>query len=136
MTFDQTIDEAFPAVDPGIEPFGSRVLVQIRAAKSKSKGGIHLPEETRQTIQHNSQVARVVAVGPLAFKNRDTMKEWPEGAWCKPGDFVRIPKFGGDRYEVLIGKKVEDGVTTFAIFDDLNIIARITCDPLSVITFV
>ena len=29
--------EAFPVVDPGVEPYGSRVLVQIRTPKKKSK---------------------------------------------------------------------------------------------------
>ena len=35
-------DEAFPPCDPGIMPFGSRVIVQIRTPKTQTKGGIIL----------------------------------------------------------------------------------------------
>ena len=42
MTYEETMKEAFPDVDPGIQPFGSRVLVQIRTAKTKTSGGIIL----------------------------------------------------------------------------------------------
>ena len=30
------IDEAFPPIDAGVKPFGSRVLCQIRLAKKKT----------------------------------------------------------------------------------------------------
>ena len=36
------LEEAFPSVEPGLIPFGSRVLVQIRSAKKTSAGGIIL----------------------------------------------------------------------------------------------
>ena len=52
MTFDveQTLDEAFPQVDPMIKPLGARILVQLRAVKEKmSSAGILLPEETKET---------------------------------------------------------------------------------------
>ena len=45
--------ECFPTIDPGIEVQGDRVLVQLRREKNKSKGGILLVEETRQTIKYN-----------------------------------------------------------------------------------
>ena len=43
------VNEAFPSVEPGLVPFGSRVLVQIRSAKKTSSGGIILHSETRET---------------------------------------------------------------------------------------
>ena len=93
-----TIEEAFPTADPGAIPFGNRVLVQIRTPKKKSRGGIELIPEAVETELWNTQVARVVTLGPVAFRNRDTLEPWPEGDWCKPGDFVRVPKYGGDRW--------------------------------------
>lgn len=130
---DQSLEEAFPSVDPGLIPYGSRVLVQARSPKAKTKGGIILTAETQATIQWNTQVGKVIAVGPAAFKNRDTLQLWPEGEWCKPGEFVRVGKYGGDRFEV----PLQDGsVAIFTIFDDLQIIGKITCDPLQVIAFV
>ena len=97
----ESLEEAFPDVSPGITAFGARVLVQIRTPKQRSKGGIILGNETRETELWNTQVAKVIQVGPLAFRNRDTLAQWPEGDWCKPGDFVRVPKYGGDRWMVV-----------------------------------
>ena len=64
---------------------------QPKAAKKKTKGGIILTSETRETDAWNTQIAKVLRVGELAFKNRTTMERWPEGNWCEPGDFVRVP---------------------------------------------
>ena len=125
--------EAFPDVHPGIQPFGSRVLVQIRTPRRVSRGGIILSAETQDTEKWNTQVAKVISVGPLAFKNRDTQKTWPEGEWCEPGDFVRVPKYGGDRWEVPVNR---NDSAMFVIFNDLDIIGRVVGDPLAVKAFI
>jgi co-chaperonin GroES (HSP10) len=126
--------EAFPDVEPGATPFGSRVLVQFRTPKKTSKGGIILTAETVETEKWNTQVAKVVAIGPLAFRSRDKKTEWPEGAWAHPGDFVRVSKYGGDKWEVPIPGSVE--LATFAIFNDLDLIAKVTEDPLTMKAFI
>jgi co-chaperonin GroES (HSP10) len=126
--------EAFPAVDPGLDPLGSRVLVQMRTPKKRSAGGLFLPPETREIEAPNTQVAKVIAVGALAFKNRDTGAPWVEGAWCGPGEYVRVPKYGGDRWEVPVTNSDERAL--FVLFNDMEIIGRITCDPLSVIAYI
>lgn len=128
------IDEAFPAVDPGIKPLGSRVLVQIRAPKSKSQGGIILHNDTKETEKWNTQIAKVISFGPLAFKNRDTMQPWPEGDWVQPGEFVRVPKYGGDRWEVPRDKNEEPAL--FVIFNDLDLVGVVTGDPLKIRAFI
>lgn len=125
--------EAFPEADCGVIPFGSRVLVQIRTPKTKTKGGIILTRDTVDTEKWTTQVAKVISVGPLAFKNRNTQESWPEGDWCKPGDFVRVPKYGGDRWEVPISR---DDSAMFVIFNDLDIIGQVTGDPLTVKAFI
>ena len=127
-----SIEDAFPEIDPGIIPFGSRILVQVRVAKKKTAGGIVMPDEVRKTEAANTQVSRVVAMGPLAFKNRNTMEAWPEGAWCNVGDFVRTPKYGGDRWTVV---HKEDEEVEFVIFNDLDIVGRVTTDPLKIRAF-
>jgi co-chaperonin GroES (HSP10) len=128
-----SIDEAFPAVDPGVKPFGSRVLCQIRLAKKKTKGGIILTGDTKDTETWNTQVAKVVAVGDLAFKNRNTQEPWPEGSWATPGDFVRVPKYGGDKWTVKID---DDQEVIFVILNDLDLIGVVTGDPLAMKAFV
>lgn len=124
------LDDAFPACDPGVQPFGSRVLVQIRTPKRKSKGGIIITDEARETDHYNTQVGKVIAVGELAFKNRNTQEPWPEGSWCVPGDYIRAPKYGGDRWSVTTQIDGEKTEIVFVILNDLDLIGKITGDPL------
>ena len=127
------LDEAFPPCDAGVRPFGSRILVQIRTPKTKTKGGIILTGDTKDTETWNTQVAKVVAVGDLAFKNRNTQEPWPEGSWATPGDFVRVPKYGGDKWTVKID---DDQEVIFVILNDLDLIGVVTGDPLAMKSFV
>lgn len=125
------LDEFFPAIDPGILPSGSRVLVQIRTPRTKSKSGLVFVTETKEIDKWNQQLGRVVALGPLAFCNRDTGQPWTEGAWCDPGDFVRAVKWGGDRWEVPIPGR-PDETAMFLICNDLDVIGTVTGDPLEI----
>ena len=92
MTYEDAMAEAFPAAEAGIQPFGSRVLVQIRSPKQRTASGIILDVGSRDTEKWNTQVAKVISIGPLAFKNRNTMASWPEGSWCVEGEYVRVAK--------------------------------------------
>ena len=125
--------EAFPDVDPGALPVGGRILVQWRAvAERVSAGGLILPEETKETEKWNTQVAKVISMGSLAFKKRDTLEPWPEGTWIEVGDYVRMPKWGGDRWEVPFKHGLTEGKALFSIFNDHEVIAKVTGDPLKV----
>ena len=134
MTYEDAIAEAFPAVDAGIRPFGSRVLIQIRTPKKMSRGGIILDVGTQDTEKWNTQIGKVVAMGPLAFKSRNDMKTWPEGEWCKAGEHVRVAKYGGDRWEVKVPDT--DDSAMFVIFNDLDILGQVTGDPLAIKAFI
>ena len=129
-----TLEDAFPNVDPGHRAFGERVLVQLKTASSKTKGGIELVKETTDTESDNCQVARVVDIGAVAFKNRETLVPWPEGAWVTVGMYVRVPKYGGDRFYVPIPGKNEKAV--FVFFRDGDMIGEVTGDPLSVVAYI
>lgn len=129
------LEDAFPNIDFGVTPLGSRVLVQIRLPKEKTAGGIILSDYSKETEQDNTQVAKVIAVGPLAFRNRETMKPWPEGAWCKPGDYVFVPKYAGSRWRRKAPNR-KDMKVEFVIFDDLNMVGLVEGDPLAVEAYV
>lgn len=133
-TFENAMIEAFPAVNAGIQPFGSRVLIQIRTPKKVSRGGIILDTGTQDTEKWNTQVGKVISLGPLAFKNRNDMSPWPEGDWCTVGEFVRVAKYGGDRWEVKVPDSDESAM--FVIFNDLDIIGQVTGDPLAIKAFI
>jgi co-chaperonin GroES (HSP10) len=124
----QSMEEAFPEVDPGVQPLGGRVLVQMRRSVKKTSSGIVLVSETNDTVKWNQQTAKVVALGPLAYRNRETLAPWAEGAWIQKGDFVRVPRWNGDRIEV----RVKDSEpVVFVTFNDHEIIAKVTVDPLT-----
>ena len=127
--------DAFPAVKVPYRPLGSTVFVQLRLPPLELTGMFEVNDEDRRTERDNQQVGKVVAVGPLAFKRRDTGELWPEGSWCKVGDFVYVPKYQGDRCRVkhkrVLTKVSESGRETkeivvddleFALFKDLAIL--------------
>jgi co-chaperonin GroES (HSP10) len=130
--------EAFPAVDPGAKPLGARVLVQLRRTKKTvTSMGIVLVSETKETEKWQNMVAKVIDIGPLAFKKRDTMEPWPEGSWCEVGDYLRVPKWGGDRWEVPVpGEAKEEDPALFMVLNDHEIIAKLTGDPLAMKAFI
>ena len=129
---------AFPSVEPGAKPLGGRILVQLRRTKKRTTGaGIILVEETKETEKWNNMVARVIEIGPLAFKHRETMLPWPEGSWCEAGDYIRVPKWGGDRWEVKVpGEDDLEDPALFMVLNDHEVIAKVTGDPLAMRAFI
>ncbi len=128
-----SIEAAFPNVGPGLKPFGDKVILQIRTAMKQTKGGLYVPEESRDTEQWNTQVGKVISLGPVAFKNRDTLQPWPEGDWVKPGVYVRCPKYGGDRWEVPVPNSLDPAL--FVVFRDIELVGEIDGDPLEMVAF-
>lgn len=138
-----TLEEAFPVVDPLMKPLGSAVLVQMRKAKRVSAGGILLPGETQDWDASKTRVGKVIAMGPLAYKKRDSLEPWPEGAWVKVGDFVRVPLHAGiDGWKISVGVFKDHSGTDrhdwvqFNTFNDHDIKQLIKGDPLDVVDYV
>ena len=129
---EEEMKAAFPDVDPAFVPLGNRVLVQLRSARTVSRGGIILTGDTTETEKWNTQVAKVRAIGQLAFRNNTTLEPWPEGDWCKIGDFVRIPKFLQDKWEI----KFDDHDVLFMLVSDTSILAKCTGNPLDVKAYI
>ena len=128
----QELKWAFPDVSPGQKPFGGRVVVQLRRIKKTTASKIILVAETKETEKWQNMIGRVVEIGPLAFKNRETMESWPEGSWASVGDYVRVPKWGGDRWEREVpNEEGNEDPVLFMTINDHELIARVTDDPLS-----
>jgi co-chaperonin GroES (HSP10) len=129
---------AFPSVDPGALPLGGRILVQLRRSKKKAtSAGIILIEETKETEKWQNMVAKVLAIGPIAFKHRDTMQPWPEGTWIDIGDYIRVPKWGGDRWEVKVPNEDDfEDPALFMVLNDHEVIAKLTGNPLAMKAFI
>lgn len=146
----QDLANAFPVVDCGHEPLAEFVIVQIRRARARTAGGIELIEDSRKTENDNTQVAKVVAIGPLAFTKRSSGEPWPGGAWYDVGSFVRCPKYGGDRWQIsatvteperkvgsmIVPAKTYTDTVEFALFKDLDIRMKVTGNPLAVKAYI
>lgn len=133
-TYKNDLEWAFPEIDPGASPLGGRVLLQMRRVKMKSEGGIVLVNETKELEKWNSQIAKVRAVGPLAFRKRNTLELWDEGVWASPGEYVRVPKYGGDRWEVPVEGEEEPAL--FVVFNDYELIAKVHGNPLEIRAYI
>ncbi len=127
------LQEAFPDIIPPYYPVGFLILVQIRSPKKKAKS-IILVDETRDREKYQTQTALVRAMGPAAYKNRTTLDPWPEGNWCRPGQFVRVPMYGGDRVAVKYG--TGDDEALFMAMKDGDVIGIVTGDPLAIKTLI
>ena len=113
----------------------SRSKCRPSSVRKTAKGSrIILVDETKENEKWQNMIGKVIAVGPLAFKNRDTMASWPEGSWAEIGDFVRVPKWGGDRWERTIAG--DDSPVLFMTINDHELISRVTDDPLSFNVFI
>lgn len=89
-----------------VNPGGWRLLIKIPDATEKI-GSIFVPETSKDVYKMASQIGRVVALGPDAYKG-DRFSGVP---WCAEGDAVLIPKFVGTRFKI-------DGVEHRIINDD------------------
>jgi len=87
---------------------GFHILVQPVSIKKKTKGGIILPDKVKDDIAYLTTVGKVLKLGDLAYK--DTEK-FPNGQWCKSGDYVCYGKFSGQKF-------VYKGVKLLLLFDD------------------
>jgi hypothetical protein len=65
------------------------------------------------------------------------MESWPEGAWAQVGDFVRVPKWGGDRWEIdFKDEQGAEGKCLFTFFNDHELIGKVTGDPRDIKAFI
>ena len=79
------------------KPTGYRILILPFSPKQKTKGGIYLHDSVLEKERIGTNVGYVVALGPDAY--RDSGK-FPEGAWCKPKDWVIFGRYAGARLKI------------------------------------
>lgn len=119
MEKQEYVAKHFPDIEPGARPTGNQVMIQLRTVPKQSRGGIVLVEDTKQFNQGNTQVARLVKCGQIAFHDRKSGELWKEGAWAELGDIVLAPRYGGFRFEVPVPGTEDEAI--FAIINDYDI---------------
>ena len=81
-------------------PTGWKLLCVVPEVEAKIAGtSLDLVRDTATMRQeeHATTVLFVLRVGPDAYK--DTAK-FPNGAWCKEGDFVLVRAYSGTRFKI------------------------------------
>ena len=134
LTDDTRLAYAFPDADVPYLPLGKMIMVQLRTPgdfKVLANGQkLYFTDETKEYEKHNVQTGLVRKLGPVAYKHRLTLESFPEGDWCKPGDFVRVPKYGGDRVAVPC-RDDPKREAMFVVVNDTDVIGLVNGDPLS-----
>ena len=116
---DEWIDIEDEVSDPTTLPEmpGFHVLVRPASIKNKTKGGIFIPDSTKDDMSYLTTVGKVIALGELAYKDID---KFPNGEWCTVGDYVCYGKHAGT-------KLYYQNVKLLLLFDD-QVIMRVS-DP-------
>ncbi len=99
-------EKADPEVLPSLP--GYHILVRPVSVKSKTKGGLLLPDSVKDDVAYLTTVGKVLAVGDLAYKDED---KFPNGKWCDVGDYVCYARHAGQ-------KLYYKGIRLLLLFDD------------------
>lgn len=75
----------------GIMPTEYKVLIAPKLTQEKSKGGIILPDVTKERDQYAQMEGVIVAASPLAF----SYDNWKDGNPPKVGDSVLFARYSG-----------------------------------------
>ena len=75
------------------EPKGWRLLCALVEVGDTFNGVIAKADQTKKTEEITSPVLFVVKIGPTAYD----AEKFPEGPWCKVGDFVITRPYSGTR---------------------------------------
>lgn len=132
-TNSKELEECFPDVTIDMEPVADLICCQVKMPKEKI-GSIILTDIDKDYDRWNTMIARVVKMGPVAFKDPDTLKPWPEGQWVYIGDYVVIPKYGSVKFAKTISGRQDKCLFAFLRCKDIR--AIITGNPLEVEEYV
>jgi chaperonin GroES len=101
--------------DSGIYPTEYKVLIAPKEISEKTKGGIIIPDATKERDQYAQMEGQLVAVSPLAFTYANEA-EWGAADKPKPGNRVLFAKYAG---AVVTGRDGKD----YRIVNDKDIAA-------------
>jgi co-chaperonin GroES (HSP10) len=97
-------------------PSGYHILCAIPEKEKEYESGLLKADETVRNEEVLTTVLFVVALGPDAYMDE---KKFPNGAWCKQGDFILVRPHSGSRL-VIHGRefRIVNDDTVEAVVDD------------------
>lgn len=91
----EKLDKA--VVDSIPTPTGWRIAILPYRGAEKTKGGIVLAEETQRKTQLTTVCGYVLKMGALAYADEG---KFPDGPWCKEGDWIVFGRYAGARIPI------------------------------------
>jgi co-chaperonin GroES (HSP10) len=79
------------------EPQGYKLLIAIPKLEEKTSGGVIIPDKLKGMEQTASIIGLVIALGKAAYNDAD---KFPDGPYCKEGDFVIFRSYSGTRFKL------------------------------------
>lgn len=80
------------------KPTGWKVLCAIPEVEDKFSGTDLLkPDSIAKVEEYSTTVLWVIDLGPDAYKEEG---KFPDGPWCKKGDFVLVRAYSGTRFKI------------------------------------
>lgn len=79
------------------KPSGYKILIALPEPEEKTEGGILKAKQTMDLEEIGSICGFVLAIGPDAYKDK---KRFPNGAYCKEGDFILMRSYSGTRFKI------------------------------------
>jgi|TARA_R100001244_G_scaffold65282_1_gene54012 co-chaperonin GroES (HSP10) len=98
------------------QPCGFRIVLFPLKLESKTSSGIHLTDDTVEQSQIMTNVCKVLKLGKSSYKDKT---RFPDGPWCKEGDWVLITKYAGSRIRIDGGElRIINDDEILAVIDD------------------
>lgn len=79
------------------DPSGYRILCMVPDAEEQFESGLFKADITKQYEELTTPVLFVLKIGPDAYKDE---KRFPNGPWCKEGDFILTRPMAGSRVKI------------------------------------
>ncbi len=76
------------------EPVGYKILIAVPEINEKTEGGLYMPDKLKQAEETASIIGFVLKVGVEAYSDP---AKFPDGPWCKEGDFIIFRSYSGTR---------------------------------------
>lgn len=102
---DEWISSADVPDPEGLSPKGWMLVIRPLSARKVTKGGIIIPDSTKDDMQYLTTVGRVLAMGPLSYTHSDLLEPiiqdsgeisgYRYSPWCQVGDYVTYAKYAG-----------------------------------------
>jgi co-chaperonin GroES (HSP10) len=104
------------------KPSGYRILCAIPEQEKEFESGIAKADETMRIEETLTTVLFVVDLGPDCYLDKS---RFPNGPWCKKGDFILVKPYAGSRL-VIHGRefRIINDDTVEAVVDDPRGIKR------------